>query len=468
MFELYLLLLPLFGGALIYLCKNNLKAIRLLLVLTALLHNAGCVLLVLYPQWNIPVFRQYFGSDDISLFVLCIMSFLFLCAAAHAYTWLPVEHKHDPHHMPMNIFCAILCAFVFTMTLVAVARNYGLLWVAVEATTLASAPLINFHRSAGSTEAMWKYLLICSVGIGLALFGTFLLGMSAKLPDGTAAGLNFSAFGKDVIINPDYFKVAFIFCFAGYGLKMGLAPFHTWLPDAHSEAPSMVSLMLSGTLLNCSFLGIIRVFDIAPEPLKDFCKEYFLIFGVLSLAVAAFFIIKQSDYKRMLAYSSVEHMGLLAIMWGLSMQEITLLHMTFHSLCKMLLFLVAGNILVAYGTRRVDQIHGMFSRLKRNSALWLMGIILICGMPPSPLFLTELMLIQKAGFVLGGIIILFLFMVFCGMTYNALRMTMGEDLACPVREQDLDAEKLFKVPAIIVFLLIFSGISMIIGNYYGL
>lgn len=468
MFELILLLVPVIGAILIYFCKKNLTAIRGILVLTALLHNACCVALLLHSNKNMPLFSQYIGTDELSQAVLGIMSVLFLCASVHAAGWLPVEHKHDPYHMPMNVFCSILCMFVFTMSLVTVSRNYGLLWVAVEATTLASAPLINFHRSAGSTEAMWKYLLICSVGIGLALFGTFLLGMAAKTPDGVSAGLNFSAFGKDVVINPNFFKVAFIFCFAGYGLKMGLAPFHTWLPDAHSEAPSMVSVMLSGALLNCSFLGIIRVFSIAPEALQNFCKEYFLIFGVLSLAVAAFFIIKQSDYKRMLAYSSVEHMGLLAIMWGLSMQEITLLHMTFHSLCKMLLFLVAGNILVAYGTRKVDQVHGMFSRLKRNSTLWLIGIILICGMPPSPLFLTELMLIKRAGFILGGIILLFLFMIFCGMTYNAMRMTMGADISGPIREQDKDAERLFKVPAVILIILILCGISMILGNYYAI
>ena len=466
MFELILLLVPVIGGILIYLSKKNLTAIRTILLLTALMHNAACVLLILYPEWNIPVFSQYIGTDEMALFVLGIMSFLFLCAAGHAFFWLPVEHKHDPHHMPMNIFCSVLCAFVFTMSLVAVARNFGLLWVAVEATTLASAPLINFHRSAGSTEAMWKYLLICSVGIGLALFGTFLLGMSAKTPEGVAAGLNFSAFGKEVMINPDYFKAAFIFCFAGYGLKMGLAPFHTWLPDAHSEAPSMVSVMLSGTLLNCSFLGLVRVYSVAPEALQMFCKEYFLIFGVLSLAVAAFFIIRQSDYKRMLAYSSVEHMGLLAIMWGLSMQEVTLLHMIFHSMCKMLLFLVAGNILVAYGTRKVELVHGMFGRLKKNSTLWVIGIILICGMPPSPLFLTEFVLIQKAGFILGGVILLFLFMVFCGMTCNALRMTMGEDIPGPVREQDTDAERLALIPFFVIVLIIVSGVTMILKNGY--
>ena len=466
MFELYLLLLPLIGGLLIYLCKKNHKAICSLLVLTALLHNAGYVLMFLYPHWNTPVFQQYLGTDELAEFVLGIMSFLFLCTAAYAYSWFPMEHKKDPHHVPLNVFCAVICTFVFTMTLAAVARNYGLLWVAIEATTLASAPLINFHRSAGSTEAMWKYLLICSVGIGLALFGTFLLGMSAKMPDGTAAGLNFSAFGKDVIIHTDYFKAAFIFCFAGYGLKMGLAPFHTWLPDAYSESPSVVSALVSGTLVNCSFLAIVRVFNIAPEPLKDFCRDYFLIFGVLSLAVAAFFIIKQSDYKRMLAYSSVEHMGILALMWGLSLREISLLHMTYHSLCKMTLFLITGNIVMAYGSRKVEQVHGMFARLKRNGTLWLIGIILICGMPPSPLFLTEVTLIKNAGFVLGGIIVLFLFMIFCGMTYNAIRMTMGEDLTSPIKEQDQDAEKLFKIPAIIIVILILSGISMILSNSF--
>lgn len=468
MFELFLIFSPVLFGIFIYFCKKNLLFIRMLLILTALLHNIGCFLLVAYPEWNISIFPEYIGADPYSIPVLGIMSFLFLCAAVHACFWLPVEAKHSQHHIPFNIFCAVLCCFVFTMTLTALARNFGLLWVAVEATTLASAPLINFHRSAGSTEAMWKYLLICSVGIGLALFGTFLLGMAAKTPEGLPAGLNFSDFGKDIVLNPDYFKVAFIFCFAGYGLKMGLAPFHTWLPDAHSEAPSMVSVMLSGALLNCSFLGMIRIHSVAPEGLDIFCKEYFLIFGLLSLAIAAFFIIKQSDYKRMLAYSSVEHMGILAIMWGLSMQEITFIHMTFHSLCKMLLFLVAGNILIAYGTRKTELIHGMFARTKRNAALWLLGIILICGMPPSPLFLTEFALIGNAGFVLGGLILLFLFMVFCGMTFNALQMTMGKDLSEPLREQDTDAEKLFKVPVVIAVLVVITGILMILNNPFSL
>ena len=464
MIELFLILIPLVSGIVIYFCKKNLSAIRFLLVATALIHNLGCMGAALFPEYNKPVFREYIHIDSTALIILGIMSFLFLCTAVHAYFWLPAEDEMEPHHMPANIFCGVLCCFVFTMTLVTCAQNFGLLWVAVEATTLASAPLINFHRSAGSIEAMWKYLLICSVGIGLALFGTFLLAVAAKNPNGLPVGLSFHAFSKDIIINPDYYKVAFIFCFAGYGLKMGLAPFHTWLPDAHSEAPSMVSVMLSGALLNCSFLGIIRVQAAAPDSLQLFCREYFVIFGLISLAVAAFFIIKQSDYKRMLAYSSVEHMGLIAIMWGLSMGNITFLHMTFHSLCKMMLFLTAGNILIAYSTRNVELVHGMFSRLKWNASVWITGIILICGMPPSPLFLTEFLLIKQAGFILGSIILIFLFMVFCGMSYNALRMCMGKDLPDPMRTQDIAAEHLSGVPVLIVVLLSVTGLAMIFGS----
>ena len=172
------------------------------------------------------------------------------------------------------------------MSLVVFSANFGLLWVAVEATTLASAPLIAYHRSRGAIEAMWKYLIICSVGIGLALFGTFMLGAALRFSNSTGTDLSFAAVaaaGKN--INVQWFKAAFLFCLAGYGLKMGLAPFHVWLPDAHSEAPSLVSVLLSGSLLNCSFLGITRVMKIAPAELQPFCREYLIAFGVLSLLI---------------------------------------------------------------------------------------------------------------------------------------------------------------------------------------
>ncbi len=442
--------------------RRSSLAARVLLLLAALLH-AACVI-ALY-RLDGPVDSGYLGVDSLGLWVVSITSVLFLCVSVHAFFWLPMARRFEGGGdgrslMRENLFCAILPCFLSTMTLVALSRNFGLLWVAVEATTLASAPLICFHRSAGSLEAMWKYLLICSVGIGLALFGTLMLGVAIRPPEGVAPGLGFAVLGSGFnTVNPAWFKAAFIFCFAGYGLKMGLAPFHTWLPDAHSEAPSMVSVLLSGALLNCSFLGIVRVLGVAPAELRGFCNGYLVTFGVLSLAVAALFIIRQGDYKRMLAYSSVEHMGLLAIFFGLGEEVIGLVHMGVHSLTKMMLFLIAGNILMACGTRRVEKISGLFERMPRTAWLWVAGLFLICGTPPSPLFVTELLLVRRAGWWLGGAILILLFAVFCGMSVIVFRMVGGR--AAPEsgesREAAYAAEKLAWLPGMLAVLLLVWG-----------
>lgn len=448
--------------------RRSSLAARVLLLITAFLHAGGVGALFLLET---PAHSEYLGVDPMGLWVVSITSVLFLCVSLHAFFWLPMARKfeggaHGNSLMRENLFCAVLSCFLSTMTLVALARNFGLLWVAVEATTLASAPLICFHRSAGALEAMWKYLLICSVGIGLALFGTLLLGVAIRPPAGIAPGLGFAVLDSPLnVVNPAWFKAAFIFCFAGYGLKMGLAPFHTWLPDAHSEAPSMVSVLLSGALLNCSCLGILRVLDVAPVSLREFCRGYLVTFGVLSLLLAAFFIIRQSDYKRMLAYSSVEHMGLLAIFFGLGEMQLGFIHMGVHSLTKMMLFLVAGNILMAYGTRRVENIRGLFERMPRSAWLWVAGLFLICGTPPSPFFVTELLLVQKAGWWLGGTILVLLFAVFCGMSLIVFRMVGGRSASAVglSREAEQAAEKLAWLPGVLAVLLLGGG-SVFIWN----
>jgi len=458
-----LVLVPLAMAPVIFAAGKRVLLVRGLLLLTAVLHFAGVAVLLLCR--NSASVGEWLAADTIGLVVLGATSFLFLCVSIHAWFWLPMAREFEGAHgkglMRENLFCSVLPVFLATMTMVTLACNFGLLWVAVEATTLASAPLICFHRSPGSLEAMWKYLLICSVGIGLALFGTLLLGVAIRQPGGEASGLGFSALmNAGNTFDPVWFKTAFIFCFAGYGLKMGLAPFHTWLPDAHSEAPSMVSVLLSGALVNCAFLGIVRVLNISPAPLRGFCNEYLVAFGLLSLTVAAFFVIRQSDYKRLLAYSSVEHMGLIALLYGLGVGggSIALLHLFAHSLTKMLLFLVAGNILLAYGTRRVKLVHGMFSRLPRNAVLWLAGMLLICGTPPSPFFVTEFLLVKAAGIWLGGVIMILLIAVFCGMSAAFLKMTMGEDIAVAGRRPaDVAAEKLAWLPAALLVLVLAFG-----------
>ena len=243
------------------------------------------------------------------------------------------------------------------MTLVTVSRNLALLWAAVEATTLASAPLIYFYRRPGALEAAWKYLLICSVGIALALLGTFFLGVASTTPDGRCAGSRHRR-GAGVAPQLDHrwLRAAFVLALVGYGTKMGLAPLHTWLPDAHSQAPSPVSALLSGALLNCALLGILRFYAICVAAGDAaFARTLLLVLGFASLLVGAGSLLGQRDYKRLLAYSRVENMGIIAVGIGrrrVRRRTARCCTCVNHSLAKAALFLLAGNVLRAYGTTR--------------------------------------------------------------------------------------------------------------------
>jgi hydrogenase-4 component F len=311
-------------------------------------------------------------------------------------------------------------------------------------TTLVSAPLIAYHRNEGSLEAMWKYLLICSIGISFALFGTMLV-------------LHSQTTG-----NERWFMAGFAFVLAGYGTKTGLAPFHTWLPDAHSEAPSPVSALLSGALLNCSFFAIVRFREIAPLEAAPFCDNSMLALGILSVATAAIFMVRQTDYKRLLAYSSVEHMGLITILYSLSskadcLSVAILAHIATHSLTKTLLFMVAGNILLAFKTRAISVVQGLGSSMKAHGILWATGLILICGMPPSILFLTELALVFNAPVWVSITVLVLLFIVFAAMMKVALSMTMGRNVAA----YEPLPKRLVVVPSILFALLMGAGVLVV-------
>jgi hydrogenase-4 component F len=332
-----------------------------------------------------------------------------------------------------KVFTGTLLFFLAAMTLVAVSQHFGLLWVAVEATTLASAPLIYFHRHHRSLEATWKYLLICSVGIALALLGNFFLAVAASVNDGSSVPLVLNDMLRlGTHFNIPWLKAAFLFLLVGYGTKMGLAPLHTWLPDAHSEAPSVVSALLSGALLNCAFLGILRaqqVLNAAGQ--AAFGRELLLLFGLASMAVAAVFIVSQADYKRMLAYSSVEHMGILSIGIGLGGTGAfgAMLHAVNHSVTKAMLFLVAGNILTAFRTKRVAEVQGVLGILPVSGVLWVGGFLAITGSPPFGPFLSEFTIFKAA--VDGGngvaavVYLILLALIFIGMITAALRMAQG-------------------------------------------
>lgn len=408
--------------------------------------------------------------DSLQILLIVLTSVLFVADLVQSVFYIrEADRCEGGEHMPRWLYFTCFCGFFGAMLFALLAPSLPLMWVAVELTTLVSAPLIAYHRSPGALEAMWKYLLICSIGIGLALFGTMLV-MHAMTTG-----------------NPTWYKAGFVFVLAGYGTKTGLAPFHTWLPDAHSEAPAPVSALLSGALLNCSFFAIARFRTIMPDEVTGFCDTAMIALGLLSLAVAAVFMVRQTDYKRLLAYSSIEHMGLIVVLFtllqmyggseivfedgkGVVFENITgdilfsalLGHIVFHSLTKTLLFQTTGNLLLAFGTRAIAAVQGLGVSMKLHAVLWIAGIVFICGMPPSVLFLTELGLVVSAPIWMSAIVLFLLFCVFAAMTKIALAMTMGKPAAVP---RPLPA-RLCCVPTLILLLLILCGIFFCVGHFF--
>ena len=383
-------------------------------------------------------------TDTLRNFLLILTPVLFVANLVQSFFYLPESSRRESGgHMSNVLYYALLFLFFGAMMFSLLASSLPLMWVAIELTTLVSAPLITYHRSRESLEAMWKYLLICSIGIAFALFGTMLV-------------LHAQSTGSVM-----WYKAGFAFVLAGYGTKMGLAPFHTWLPDAHSEAPAPVSALLSGALLNCSFFAIVRVREMMPFAATPFCDAAMLALGILSLAVGAVFMVRQTDYKRLLAYSSVEHMGLVIILFSLALSrsEILLwyalaLHIAAHSITKTLLFQTAGNLLLAFRTRAVSVVQGLGVSMKGHAALWLIGLVLICGMPPSLLFFSELCLVLVSPIWISATVLMLLFIVFAAMMKVGLSMTFGR----PVSSFEPVPKRLLIIPGALLILLVVAGV----------
>jgi hydrogenase-4 component F len=434
-----LIVIPLLAAVVAFLWRGGVGA-QALLGLTAVAHAALSAAAWFYRP--AAILDGWVELDTTGLIFLSIVSALFLASAMYSIGYLARErtarHIDREEHIyftnePERIFAGCMLLFLASMTLVTVSQNFGLLWVAVEATTLASAPLIYFHRHHRSLEATWKYLLICSVGIALALLGTFLLAVST-LGDGTQVArlVRADLIREAARLDPRWLELAFMLLLVGYGTKMGLAPLHTWLPDAHSEAPSAVSALLSGALLNCAFLGILRAHQVCVAAgLAKFSQNLLLTFGLLSMLVAAVFIRGQTDFKRMLAYSSVEHMGILALGVGLGGAGVfgSVLHAVNHSLTKAALFLVAGNILTAYGTKSVSEVRGVCRVLPLSGVLWVAGFLAITGSPPFGLFLSEFTILKEAldqgSSLIAVAYLALLALIMIGMASIVLPMAQG-------------------------------------------
>ncbi len=416
-----------------------------------------------------PVLWGWFGLDALGLWFLSGLSVLLLPTSVYTVGYLRRRVKGPEDHSD-SWFVGTLLLFVATMTAVPLALHFELLWVALEATTLASAPLIYFHRSRHAVEATWKYLMVCSVGIALALLGTvFLVGAAARaevFP--TVSGMVAGAGALD----QNWVRLAFVFFVVGYGTKMGLAPMHAWLPDAHSEAPSPVSALLSGASLNCALLAILRCLQVV-EATGDgaFARSVLLGLGLVSMAFAVVFILNQKDFKRLLAYSSVEHMGIIAVGVGLGGMAAwgALLHALIHGWAKGAFFMLSGNVLSTYGTKEVGKISGIARLLPATGLLWIIAIVVITAIPPSGLFVSELLILRGA---LGEgrpavtvTFLLLLFLAFVGLTRVLLPMLLGAKGAPVAREHDDGRDRgesvwLVLPPAVLMAAAVLLGVAL--------
>ncbi|HZK85758.1 MAG TPA: proton-conducting transporter membrane subunit [Desulfosporosinus sp.] len=326
--------------------------------------------------------------------------------------------------------------FIATMLLVVSTPNLGIIWVGIEGTTLATTLLVGFYRNKQAVEAAWKYVILCTVGISFALLGTMLLfAAAAPLLGQTLNALDWRMLPKVASeLDPNLTRLGVLFAVVGYGAKVGFAPMHAWLPDAHSQAPSPVSALLSAVLLNCALYAILRWYSLSRLTTlgPDFVGTILMSFGFLSLGLMVGFILLQKDLKRLLAYSSVEHMGILALGFGLGTREAVWgasLHLLFHGLTKANLFVIIGSLVQKTGTREISRIRGIFKVWPYTGIIMVFGLLSITGTPPFGTFRSEIIIFAglfKTGHpVLGFLTILFLAVIFAGFLYHFLQMLYG-------------------------------------------
>ena len=324
--------------------------------------------------------------------------------------------------------------FTLTMLLAVTVNNVGIMWVAIEATTITSAVLIPLHVTKASVEASWKYIVIGSVGIALAFVGTVLAYFDfVSLVGREEAALSWTVLlAKAPALHGEVIQIAFVFLLVGYGTKAGLAPMHTWLPDAHSEAPTPLSAMMSGVLLAVALYAIVRWEAVVNAAIgSGFTDGLFLALGLLSLGIAALSLMIQRNYKRLLAYSSIEHTGLVCV--GLALGPLgtfaAMLHLLNHTLAKAMTFFLAGRVQHRYGTTEIAGVSGLLAVMPWTGGLFAVGMLAIVGLPPFGLFVSEFALL-RAGFASGrpwtmGLVLALLVVAFVGVIGHLNRMLYG-------------------------------------------
>ena len=395
---------PLTGAILLAFYGDRSQASRLNVLISLVTFIASALLAMrVVGEGALLAYNEAFFVDSFNVFLVALTAFVALTTALFSRPYMLNEQADGRiTARRLRLYHCMYQVFVFTMLLVLLTNNMGILWVALEAATLATVLLVSLYRTPASIEAAWKYFILCSVGIAQALFGTILLYLAAEKVLGAGGNALLWTHLNQVKgeLEPTVLSLAFVFLIVGYGTKAGLAPLHNWLPDAHAEGPTPISAVLSGLLLNIGLYAIVRCKVLVDGALgTPFAGNLMMGFGILSVVIAAFFLSRQKDVKRMFAYSSIEHMGLTTFAFGMGGPVATfaaLLHMTVHSLTKSAIFFTVGHATQKTGTQLMEQIRGLIVTNPTIGWGMMLGTLAILGMPPFGVFASEFLILTTA------------------------------------------------------------------------
>ncbi|MBF0465425.1 MAG: hydrogenase 4 subunit F [Nitrospirae bacterium] len=379
---------------------------------------------------------KFFYVDAFSVYLSVLTSFVSMTTAIFSRRYMQREREHGRiGHIRMRFYHAMFQMFIFAMLLCLLTNNIGVLWIAMELATLSTVLLVSLYRTPSAIEAAWKYFILCGVGIAQALFGTVLLYFAAEkvLGEGGEALLWTNLIGVSGKLEPTVLSLAFVFLVVGYGTKVGLVPLHNWLPDAHSEGPTPISAVLSGLLLNIALYALVRCKVLVDGSTHSHYAGHIMMgFGIVSILVASFSILRQKDIKRMFSYSSVEHMGIATFAFGLGGSIATygaLLHMLMHSLTKSSIFFTTGHACQMHWTQEISKIRGLFKSDTFVGWTLMLGVLAIAGMPPFGIFTSEFLILTatiKDVPLLTPFILIGLAVAFAGLLRKVQYMASGD------------------------------------------
>ncbi|MEW6602083.1 MAG: hydrogenase 4 subunit F [Nitrospirota bacterium] len=398
---LVLLIVPLFAAVVLAFVGDRKFAPEINIAGSAATFIAGTGLaLQVFEQGPMLAGGKFFFVDAFNVYLAVLTSFVSMTTAIFSRRYMRLEREHGRiNSIRIRFYHAMFQLFIFAMLLCLLTNNIGILWIAMELATLSTVLLVSLYRTPTAIEAAWKYFILCGVGIAQALFGTVLLYFAAEkvLGEGGEALLWTNLSQVSGSLEPTVLSLAFVFLMVGYGTKVGLVPLHNWLPDAHSEGPTPISAVLSGLLLNVALYALVRCKVLVDGSTHSHHAGNIMMgFGLLSILVAAFSLLRQKDIKRMFSYSSIEHMGIATFAFGLGGPIATfggLLHMLVHSLAKSSIFFTVGHASQMHRTQEMDKIKGLF---KGNPLVgWglMFGVMAIVGMPPFGVFTSEFLIL---------------------------------------------------------------------------